>query len=103
MSFFTFFSCTTTTALMSKAVSTGGLLLTNNNNESKHLSAHQKCGTSKDEKGVQLVLSSDSFVSSTLPRSSNSQKPIHTILTVQEKLAQDLTSLPPQVFILTMD
>ena len=40
------------------------------------------------EKGrVQLVLSSDSFVTSTLPRP---PKPVRSVLTVQEKLTQDM-------------
>ena len=43
---------------------------------------------------VQLVVSSDSFVTSTLPRP---PKPVRSVLTVQEKLTQDIPSLPPQV------
>jgi hypothetical protein len=45
----------------------------------------------------QLVVSSDSFVSCTLPRP---PKPVRSVLTVQEKLtqeSQDVSSLPPQV------
>ena len=59
--------------------------------------------------GVNLVLSSNSFVSSTMPNgqpnpdanavstSKPIQKPIRPVLTVQEKLAQEMPSLPPQV------
>ena len=64
--------------------------------------------------GVNLVLSSNSFVSSTMPNGNQTQlqqsqslqqqqskqaiqKPIRPVLTVQEKLAQEMPSLPPQV------
>ena len=54
--------------------------------------------TSQLSNGVNLVLSANSFVSSTMPNGSPvPQKPIRPVLTVQEKLAQDLPSLPPQV------
>ena len=41
--------------------------------------------------GINLIVSSNSFVSRTKP------KIIRPVLTVQEKLAQDIPSLPPQV------
>ena len=64
--------------------------------------------TSVLSNGVNLVLSANSFVSSTMKPTGNQaspanadcipiQKPIRPVLTVQEKLAQDLPSLPPQV------
>ena len=61
-------------------------------NQTNHNSALQS--------DVNLVLSANSFVSSTMPNcSKQNMKPIRPVLTVQEKLAQDLPSLPPQVII----
>ena len=78
--------------------------------QKKLLNHENKNGLSRTQSanGVNLVLSSNSFVSSTMPNGQQSngnevstkqpiQKPIRPVLTVQEKLAQEMPSLPPQV------
>ena len=81
--------------------------------QKKLLNHENKNGLSRTQSanGVNLVLSSNSFVSSTMPNgqpnpdanavavstSKPIQKPIRPVLTVQEKLAQEMPSLPPQV------
>ena len=81
--------------------------------QQKKLQKHQQncLNRTPSANGVNLVLSSNSFVSSTMPnrqqhhQDANAavsttkpiQKPIRPVLTVQEKLAQEMPSLPPQV------
>ena len=93
------------TQTLPRSYKTGGqnkLVKQSNISKSTSLSRTQSAN------GVNLVLSSNSFVSSTMPNGNQTQqslqqskqaiqKPIRPVLTVQEKLAQEMPSLPPQV------